>query len=114
MLATDEYRGLTPAFATQSGPMLLHRGQIPDIPAFRATSRSRNLRNGVCVPDASTVAFVISEDAVTLREFAKFFRDSLKCDEALYFDGSISSLYAPQLQRADARANFGPIVAVVE
>ena len=114
VLATDDYRGLTPTFATQSGPMLLHRGQIPDIPAFRATSRSRNLRNGVCVPNASTVAFVISEDAVTLREFAEFFRDGLKCDEALYFDGSISSLYAPQLRRADARASLGPIVAVVE
>ena len=28
VLATDEYRESTPAFATQSGPMLLHRGQI--------------------------------------------------------------------------------------
>ncbi|HEX6397314.1 MAG TPA: phosphodiester glycosidase family protein [Steroidobacteraceae bacterium] len=49
VIASDEYRGLTPVLATQSGPMLVHRGQIPAIQAFSATSRSRHIRNGVCV-----------------------------------------------------------------
>src|SRR6185295_12982674 len=71
VIATDEYRDLAPSFATQSGPMLLHRGQVPAIAAFRSTSR--HLRNGVCVPEGTIVAFVISEDEVTFREFADYF-----------------------------------------
>jgi len=112
VVATDEYRDLTPAFATQSGPMLVHRGQIPDISAFR--SRSRHLRNGVCVSDGATVDFVISEEPVTFREFAEFFSKALKCAEALYLDGSISSLYSPPMKRDDARAQFGPMFGVAE
>ncbi len=114
VIATHEYRNLTPAFATQSGPMLLHRGQIPDIAAFRATSTSRRIRNGVCVQSDAVAVFVISEDAMTFREFALYFRDVLGCTEALYLDGAISSLFSPQLERADARARLGPMIAVVE
>ena len=114
VLATDEYRESTPAFATQSGPMLLHRGQIPDTAAFRESSRSRRIRNGVCVPGLEQAAFVISEEEVTFRELALYFRDVLGCSEALYLDGSISSLFAADLGRADARAKLGPLIAVVE
>ncbi|HEX6397315.1 MAG TPA: hypothetical protein VFZ95_07825 [Steroidobacteraceae bacterium] len=60
------------------------------------------------------MAFVISEDAVTFREFADYFVRELRCGEALYLDGSISSLYAPAMNRADRRASLGPILAVVE
>jgi uncharacterized protein YigE (DUF2233 family) len=112
VLSTDEYRNLTPALATQSGPMLLHRGQVPAIAAFRSTSR--HVRNGVCVPRGATIAFVISEDEVTFREFADYFSSGLGCAEALYFDGSISSLFSRQLKRADRRATLGPIVGVIE
>ena len=114
VLATHEYRNLAPTFATQSGPMLLHRGLIPETSAFRASSRSRHIRNGVCVPDKDQAVFVISEDAVTFRELALHFRDVLGCSEALYLDGAISSLFAPPLERADARAKLGPMIAVVE
>lgn len=114
VLATDEYRERTPSFATQSGPMLLHRGQIPDTAAFRASSRSTRIRNGVCVPDKDQAIFVISEGEVTFREFALYFRDVLGCSEALYLDGAISSLFAAQLARADQRAKLGPMIAVVE
>jgi uncharacterized protein YigE (DUF2233 family) len=92
--------------------MLVHRGQIPANPAMR--SKSRHLRNGVCVPDGATVAFVISEDEVTFREFADYFASALKCTEALYLDGSVSSLFSRQLGRDDRRSKFGPIVGVVE
>jgi uncharacterized protein YigE (DUF2233 family) len=112
VLSTDDYRNLTPAFATQSGPMLLHRGLVPAIAAFRSTSR--HIRNGVCIPQGATVAFVISENAVTFREFADYFSAGLKCTEALYFDGSISSLYSRQLKRSDRRSELGPIVGVIE
>jgi uncharacterized protein YigE (DUF2233 family) len=94
--------------------MLLHRGQIPDTAAFRESSRSRRIRNGVCVPGLEQAAFVISEEEVTFRELALYFRDVLGCSEALYLDGSISSLFAADLGRADARAKLGPLIAVVE
>jgi len=112
VMATEEYRLLMPRFATQSGPMLLHRGQIPANSAMRSTSR--HIRNGVCVPEPLQVEFVISEDEVTFREFAEYFASGLKCTEALYFDGSVSSLYSVQLGRNDQRSKFGPMVGVIE
>ena len=111
VVATDDYQDEKPIMATQSGPMLLHHGLIPD--TFSARSTSRHLRNGVCAPKPHEAVFVISEGPVTFREFAGYFRDVLGCDEALYLDGTISSLYAPAMQRADARAEFGPIIGVV-
>jgi uncharacterized protein YigE (DUF2233 family) len=114
VLATDEYRNFAPSLATQSGPMLVHHGQIPASSAFRTGSRSRHVRNGVCAPTSDLAVFVISEDAVTFREMALFFRDVLNCNEALYLDGAISSLFTPQLKRADARAKLGPMFAVVD
>lgn len=112
VIATHDYRNLEPTLATQSGPMLLYKGVIPDLPAFRAGSRSRHVRNGVCVPAAGETAFVISEKAVNFREFALFFRDALGCRDALYLDGSISSLYAPSVGREDFDERLGPIFAI--
>ena len=114
VLAADDYRGMTPALATQSGPMLVHRGQVPAISAFRESSRSRHIRNGVCASTPQEAVFVISDDAVTFLEFADFFRKSLGCDEALYLDGSISSLYSTQLGRADHHSALGPMFFMSE
>jgi uncharacterized protein YigE (DUF2233 family) len=58
------------------------------------------------------VAFVISESPVTFYEFASFFRDSLHCRDALYLDGTISSLYAPSLKREDRGSDMGPMLGV--
>ena len=63
--------------------MLLHRGLIPETAAFRASSRSRHIRNGVCVPRKDEAAFVISEDAVTFREFALYFRDRARLQRSV-------------------------------
>ena len=46
--------------------------------------------------------------------FARLFRDSLGCQNALFLDGSVSSLYAPELNRGDELEPLGPIVGVVE
>jgi len=111
-MATDDYRNVAPQLATQSGPMLVHRGQIPDIAAFKAAAHSRRVRNGVCAQTPDIVAFVISEGEVSFHEFARFFQGKLGCSEALYLDGAISSLYSPQLKRADDRAILGPMLGV--
>ncbi|MGH8261925.1 MAG: phosphodiester glycosidase family protein [Steroidobacteraceae bacterium] len=100
--------------ATQSGPMLVHRGAIVENAVVHPGALSRRLRNGVCAPSPDVAAFVISEGPVTFHEFATYFRDRLRCAEALYLDGSISSLYSRALGRSDRRRDLGPIIAVVE
>jgi len=97
--------------ATQSGPMLLSQGAIN--PLFDPGSRSAHIRNGVCAM-VGKAHFVISEDPVNLYDFAKYFRDTLKCRDALYLDGSVSSLFSPALGRNDNRAKLGPMIGVVE
>jgi uncharacterized protein YigE (DUF2233 family) len=95
-------------WATQSGPMLVIDGALH--PAFQENGASRNVRNGVGVARDGAVLFVISEDAVSFGRFARLFRDGLGCDDALYLDGSVSSLWAPQERRRDTRADLGPFV----
>ena len=114
VVSTREFVDLSPQFATQSGPMLVHGGTMPTIPAFRPTSRSRQIRNGVCVKSKQTVTFVVSEDPVSLYQFARFFQTEIGCSDALYLDGAISSVFAPQRNRADHHAKLGPMFAVAE
>ncbi len=96
--------------ATQSGPMLVIDGRIH--PKFSVGSTSKKIRNGVGIIDSRTIVFVISNDPVSFTEFAKFFRDWLRCSNALYLDGSISSIFAPSLKRSDELWPLGPIIGV--
>ena len=113
VVASPEYAKLAKGvrLATQSGPLLLRNGVIH--PAFHAGSNSRHIRNGGGVVGSKAI-FVISNHAVTFHEFAVFFRDTLKCRDALYLDGSVSSLFSKELGRNDAAAQLGPILGVVE
>jgi uncharacterized protein YigE (DUF2233 family) len=115
VITTDEYdkERPKPILATQSGPMLVHGGEVTTSEVMSPTSTWRKIRNGVCAPSTDAAAFVISESPVTFYEFASFFRDSLHCREALYLDGSISSLYAPGLSREDRGSDMGPMLGVV-
>lgn len=98
--------------ATQSGPLLVIDGALH--PRFLPDSDSLNIRNGVGVPaDGSRAVFVISGDRVNFHLFARFFRDRLGLPWALYLDGSVSRLHAPQIGRSDLGFPLGPIVGVV-
>lgn len=100
-------------FATQSGPMLVIGGKLH--PRFLASSDSLHIRNGVGVSaDGTRAVFAISDQAVNFHTFARFFRDGLGLPDALYLDGSISRLYAPQLDRQDGGFPMGPMVGTVE
>jgi uncharacterized protein YigE (DUF2233 family) len=112
--ATEAYVKLNgkPDFATQSGPMLVIDGKIH--PKFSQTGMSYKMRNGVGMLDDHTAIFVISENAVNFYDFALLFRDGLKCANALFFDGTISSLYSPELSRNDGFAALGPMVGAVK
>jgi uncharacterized protein YigE (DUF2233 family) len=97
-------------YATQSGPMLVIDGRIH--PKIRPTGTSAKIRNGVGVREGSLVIFAISDEPVTFYAFARLFRDALNCPNALFLDGSVSSLFAPNLNRDDALSPIGPIVGV--
>lgn len=114
VITTEEYASEQPkpSLATQSGPMLVHNGEITTSAVMSPNSTWRKIRNGVCAPSADAVVFVISESPVTFYEFASFFRNALHCQEALYLDGTISSLYAPSLNREDRGSDMGPILGV--
>ena len=100
--------------ATQSGPMLVIDGALH--PRFLKDSTSRFIRNGVgTTADGQQAVFVISNEVVNFHEFASFFRDVLKLPNALYFDGNVSRLRAPDLGRDDAGFSaLGPIIGVIE
>lgn len=100
-------------FATQSGPMLVIDGALH--PRFIAGGTSRNIRNGVGTSlDGDTAVFAISNKAVNFHDFGTLFRDRLNLPNALYFDGRVSRLHAPQLGRSDSGVRLGPIVGTVE
>lgn len=111
---TDAYaeHPRAPQWATQSGPMLVIDGQIN--PKITPDGPSRYVRNGVCVRDAHTAAFAISEEPVSFGRMARFFRDDQGCRNALYFDGVISSLWAPSLGRRDNAHPLGPMIVVLD
>ena len=100
--------------ASQSGPMLVINGALH--PRFLPDSTSRYVRNGVGTSDDGTQAvFAISNNPVTFYEFGRLFRDHLGLRNALYFDGNISRLRAPELGRNDLGFGaLGPIIGVVE
>lgn len=113
VIETQAYAANAPAcrFASQSGPMLVIGGALH--PRFLAESDSRYVRNGVGVSaDGARAWFVISGGAVNFHSFARFFRDGLGLTDALYFDGSISRLYAPGIGRNDFGLPMGPMVAL--
>ena len=109
---TDEFIAAkpTPKWATRSGPMMVMNGKLH--PEISEDGPSRNTRNGVGVRDSHTALFVISDKPISFGKLARFFRDELKCDDALYLDGVVSSLWDRQGERMDKGYDLGPIVVV--
>lgn len=104
---------IDPVYATQSGPMLVIDGALH--PGLNPDGTSHRRRNGVGVSaDGLTVHFAISDSAVTFYEFATLFRDQVDAPNALFLDGQVSRIYAPEINRNELGADLGPIVGVVE
>ena len=104
--------GIQPDFATQSGPMLVINNKIH--PRLSPTGTSFKIRNGVCVVDDHMAMFAISNDPVGFYDFASLFKDQLGCKNALFLDGSISSLYSSELSGVGGYVPIGPMVGVYE
>ncbi|HYN46789.1 MAG TPA: phosphodiester glycosidase family protein [Allosphingosinicella sp.] len=99
-----------PLWATQSGPMLVIDGALH--PAIRPNGDSLHVRNGVGVADENIAWFAISDEPVSFGRLARLFRDQLGCRNALYLDGSVSSLWDRPAGRRDSYSGLGPLVAV--
>ena len=97
--------------ATQSGPMLVVDGRLH--PKISEDGPSRKIRNGVGTPDPQTVVFAISDEPVSFGAFARLFRDALGTRDALFLDGSVSSLYSPELGGRGGLLPLGPLVGIL-
>jgi uncharacterized protein YigE (DUF2233 family) len=98
-------------FATQSGPMLVIDGEVHA--RFVRYGGSRKYRVGVGSRDPSLVVFAVSESEISFGEFARLFRDKLRCKNALFLDGgSATSFYSPVLGRNSNFLPLGPIIGV--
>lgn len=114
VMETTRFVALHPPadYATQSGPMLVIEGHVH--PKIQPDGSSQKIRNGVGVDREGKVDFVISNQPVTFYQFATLFREKLGCDNALFLDGSVSALYAPNLNRKDFVTPLGPMIGAVE
>ncbi len=105
-----EHVSRRPDFGSQSGPMLVINGKLhPDI---HRDGVSRKLRNGVGVDRSGRAHFVISDEPISFGKLARYFRDDLDCPDALFLDGSVSSLWDPHMGRVDGGPLLGPLIVV--
>jgi len=77
--------------AVQSGPLLLHKGEIHL--SFRKESKSTLVRNGIGVDRDGKVIFAITDkkQLCNLWTFASLFKH-LGCEDALFLDGDLSKM----------------------
>lgn len=114
VLTSEDYANSrsVPAFATQSGPMLVIDGQIH--PRFEPDGTSRNIRNGVGINQSGQAIFVISREPVSFGKFARLYQDGLDCRNALYFDGVVSAFAQNDSIVQGGAYPAGPIVFVTK
>lgn len=99
-----------PQFGTQSGPMLVIAGKLH--PHIDADGPSKKLRNAVGIDREGRAHFVISEAPISFGKLARYFRDVLHTPNALFLDGSVSSLWDPHMHRVDGGPPLGPLIVV--
>ena len=117
ILPTDKFlkRGRNVEMATQSGPMLVIGNKLN--PIFIVGSTDKTRRSGVGICGNGVIRFAISESAVNFHDFARLFRDRLKCPDALFLDGGGGvGIYSPAMGRNDWswHGGYGPIFGFVE
>jgi uncharacterized protein YigE (DUF2233 family) len=100
-----------PTWATQSGPLLVHGGDMG--PDFMDDSKNRKIRSGVGVRQDGMIVFALSRGPVNFYDFAQLFLTRLKCPNALFLDGDISAFYVPGAKDT-APHSFGPMFGLVE
>lgn len=97
--------------ATQSGPLLVQNGNIH--PEFKPEAISRLIRNGIGIA-GEQVYLVISTQQVNFYEFARFFKEELKCTDALYLDGVVSAVYSAEAKLNSQTTALGPLLGLTK
>lgn len=104
--------GIKPDFATQSGPMLVIDGKLH--PRFLQHSDSLKIRNGVGVSGSGRwLHFAISRRPINFWNFGTLFRDVLDTPNALFLDGSISTMKSEKFNMG-GWLQVGPIIGVFD
>jgi uncharacterized protein YigE (DUF2233 family) len=98
-------------WATQSGPLVVHQGEIH--PDLIEGSTNLMIRSGVGVRPDGTVVFALSREPVNFYDFALFFLARMKCPNALYLDGHISAFHFPGEIEKPGEHLFGPMFGIV-
>ncbi len=117
VVTTQEYQTLKDSvniwYATQSGPMMVHQGEIN--PIFNDGSPNRHIRNAVGITPEGHVVFAISRRRVTFYELSSFMIRQ-GCTNVLYLDGAISKAYLSELEIGDIASGnqLGPIIAIFQ
>ncbi|MDZ7879616.1 MAG: phosphodiester glycosidase family protein [Saprospiraceae bacterium] len=114
ILATNTFKQQSKNYnyATQSGPLLVTNGVAN--PVFTPDSKSLYIRNGVGITRSGKIIFAISNQPVNFYVFADLFKTQLHCPNALFLDGAISKMYAPDINRFDTDGNLGPFVVLLK
>jgi len=99
-----------PDFGTQSGPMLVVDGDLH--PQFATDGDSLKIRNAVGVDARGRAHFVLSAAPISFGRMARYFRDEVGADNALFLDGQVSQLWDPGHGRMDNGVSIGPIIVV--
>lgn len=99
-----------PQFGTQSGPMLVIDGKLH--PAIAPNGTSLKIRNAVGIDREGRAHFVISDEPVAFGTMARMMRDHAGAADALFLDGTVSSLWHPASGRMDQRYPLGPLIVV--
>ena len=113
VLETDQFAARIhkrPAFATQSGPMLVIDGKLH--PAFQPDGASAKYRNAVGIDEQGRAHFVISDAPISFGKLARYYRDVLGTPNALFLDGSVSQLWDPAHHRLDEGPPLGPLLVI--
>jgi uncharacterized protein YigE (DUF2233 family) len=113
VVETREYQRsrVRPDLATQSGPLLVRRGQFPHTD-YSAQGPTNVSRNAVGVRPDGTVVFVMADGPTNMHALRLALRDHFGLRDALYLDGYVSRFYvAPGRPPVDSE--FGAILAVV-
>ena len=99
-----------PDFGTQSGPMLVIDGDLH--PAIDDDGKSLRVRNAVGVDPGGRAIFAISDQPISFGKLARYYRDVLDVKNALFLDGTVSSLWDPASGRMDGGFPIGPLIVV--
>lgn len=95
-------------YATQSGPLLLINDKYNQ--SLNKYDKNKLIRNAICVTAKNEVNLSISKMPVNFTELSEHLR-ALKCNSALYLDGTISGIYRKGMPLRN-NPPYGVLIAV--